>query len=62
MEIDPDPEKQRCEGILAATGAAGADVGAKVGEELLWGYPVILSYHILMFRFMHAPFLGDQHD
>ena len=38
MEIDPDPEKQRCEGILAATGAAGADVGAKVGEELLWGY------------------------
>ena len=38
MEIDPDPEKQRCEGILAATGAAGADVGAKVGEELFCGF------------------------
>ena len=37
MEIDPDPEKQRCEGILAATGAAGADVGAKVWQELFWG-------------------------
>lgn len=31
MEIDPDPEKQRCEGIVKATGAAGAEAGAKVG-------------------------------
>ena len=30
MEIDPDPEKQRCEGILSATGSAGADVGSRV--------------------------------
>ena len=30
MEIDPDPEKQRCEGILGATGTAGAEAGAKV--------------------------------
>ena len=44
MEIDPDPEKQRCEGILAATGAAGADVGAKVGQELLWGFLCHITY------------------
>ena len=30
MEINPDPEKQRCEGIVKATGAAGAEAGAKV--------------------------------
>ena len=41
MEIDPDPEKQRCEGILAATGAAGADVGAKVGGNYYGDFCVI---------------------
>ena len=30
MSVDPDPEKQRCQGILDATGAAGADMGGKV--------------------------------
>ena len=30
MVVDPDPEKQRCEGILGATGTAGAETGGKV--------------------------------
>ena len=34
MEIDPDPEKQRCEGILSATSSAGADVGSRVRNVL----------------------------
>ena len=28
--MDPDPERQRCEGILGATGTAGAETGDKV--------------------------------
>ena len=28
--VDPDPKRQRCEGILGATGTAGAEAGAKV--------------------------------
>ena len=30
MKVNPDPKKQRCEGILSATGAAGAEVGKQV--------------------------------
>ena len=30
MVVDPDPERQRCEGILGATGTAGAETGDKV--------------------------------
>ena len=30
MSVDPDPKRQRCEGILAATGTAGSEAGAKV--------------------------------
>ena len=30
MVVDPDPKKQRCEGILGATGTAGAEAGGKV--------------------------------
>ena len=30
MMVDPDPKRQRCEGILGATGTAGAEAGAKV--------------------------------
>ena len=30
MEINPDPDMQRCLGIGRATGTAGADVGGKV--------------------------------
>ena len=30
MMVDPDPKRQRCEGILGATDTAGAEAGAKV--------------------------------
>ena len=30
MMVDPDPKRQRCEGILGATGTAGAEAGSKV--------------------------------
>ena len=36
MSVDPDPEKQRCQGILDATGAAGADMGGKVISSVLF--------------------------
>ena len=57
MEIDPDPEKQRCEGILAATGAAGADVGAKVRQELFWGCLCQIDVEIYV-----CAMPGDEHD
>ena len=30
MKVDPDPKRQRCEGILGATSTAGAETGGKV--------------------------------
>ena len=39
MSVDPDPEKQRCQGILDATGAAGADMGGKATPSLSYYIP-----------------------
>ena len=33
MSVNPDPKKQRCEGITSATHAAGAEAGAKVKQD-----------------------------
>ena len=34
MQINADPSKQKCEGIISATSAAGADVGGKVTDMM----------------------------
>ena len=49
MSVDPDPKKQRCQGILDATGAAGADMGGKVK---------FCIYSIIVTKIC----LGDRHD
>ena len=51
MEINPDPKKQRCEGVIDATVTAGADVGGKVTDmmnrltELLLSKSVVGEEH-----------------
>ena len=47
MEIDPDPEKQRCEGILAATSVAGAQSGGKITSMINQMTELMLSKSVV---------------
>ena len=52
MKINVDPSKQRCEGIVSATGAAGADVGGKVMDILNHLTELLLSKSVV----------GEEHE
>ena len=52
MKINADPNKQKCEGILSATGAAGADVGGKVTDMMNQLTELLLSKSVV----------GEQHE
>ena len=54
MEIDPDPEKQRCEGILSATSSAGADVGSRVRKQQQ-------CFHVNFCDVFNTKLLGNRH-
>ena len=52
MKINADPSKQRCEGIISATSAAGADVGGKVTDMMNQLTELLLSKSVV----------GEEHE
>ena len=47
MKINPDPSKQRCEGIASATGVAGADAGGRITDMVNQLTEVLISKSVV---------------